>query len=233
MDRDEFLLLTIDKPKTYYETAIKELWYEAMKKELESIRKNKTLELIDLPPDHKIIGGGIEENNIEVKQATYVKKVLKQFAMEDCNSNKYLTHIRPNISYAVAIVSQYMEQPSTLNQHRTVVLSSCVAEFMAATTTSCQGLWLRNLLSEVLGCEPRLVTLYVDNKFAVALMNNSMFHGHGKHGNTQFHFIPECVENQQIVVEFVSTKEQRAYILTKALERVKSVEMRELLSVKS
>ena len=56
MDLDELLLLTADEPTTYHEAATEEAWNEAMKKELESIEKNKTWELTDLPAGHKTIG---------------------------------------------------------------------------------------------------------------------------------------------------------------------------------
>ena len=46
-------------------------------------------------------------------------------------------------------------------------------------------------------------------------------------------FISQCVEKRQIIVEFVCTREQRVDILTKALARVKFVEMRKLLGVKN
>ena len=88
-------------------------------------------------------------------------------------------------------------------------------------------------MSEVTGAEQKPVTLYVDNKSAIALMTNAVFHGRSKHIDTRFHFIRECVEKREIIVEFVSTREQRADILTKALARVKFAEMRELLSVKN
>ena len=104
---------------------------------------------------------------------------------------------------------------------------------MAATAASCQALWLRNLLSKVTKSELKLVTLYVDNKFAIALMKNLIFHGRSKHTDTCFHFIHECTEKRQIVVEFVCTRGQRGDILTKALTRVKFVEMQELLGVKN
>ncbi|KAL7608790.1 hypothetical protein Lser_V15G13166 [Lactuca serriola] len=39
---------------------------------------------------------------------------------------------------------------SSQKQH-TVALSSCEAEFMAATATTCQALWLRSLLKELIG----------------------------------------------------------------------------------
>ncbi|XP_042404662.1 uncharacterized mitochondrial protein AtMg00810-like [Zingiber officinale] len=95
-------------------------------------------------------------------------------------------------------------------KQKTVALSSCEAEFMAATTAACHALWLRSLASELTGVKPKPVTLFVDNKSAIALMKNP----------------------GQIVVEFVNTGEQRADALTKALPGVKLAAMRQLLSVR-
>ncbi|KAG6504883.1 hypothetical protein ZIOFF_037231 [Zingiber officinale] len=117
-------------------------------------------------------------------------------------------------------------------KQKTVVLSSCEAEFMAATTAACHALWLRSLTSELTGEKPKPVTLFVDNKSAIALMKNPVFHGRSKHIDTRFHFIRECVENGQIVVEFINTGEQRADVLTKALSEVKLAVMRQLLDVR-
>ncbi|KAG6520324.1 hypothetical protein ZIOFF_017373 [Zingiber officinale] len=114
-------------------------------------------------------------------------------------------------------------------KQKTVALSSCEAEFMAATTAACHALWLKSLASELTGVEPKPVTLFVDNKSAIALMKNPVFHGRSKHIDTKFHFIRECVEKGQIEVEFVNTGEQRADVLTKALSGVKLAAMRQLL----
>lgn len=118
-------------------------------------------------------------------------------------------------------------------KQKTVALSSCEVEFIATTTAACQALWLRCLVSEIVGMEPRPVTLFVDNKSAIALMKNPVFHGRNKHIDTRFHFIRECVENGQIIVEFVNTGEQRADVLTKALTGVKLAAMRQLLGVRN
>ncbi|KAG6539068.1 hypothetical protein ZIOFF_004221 [Zingiber officinale] len=117
-------------------------------------------------------------------------------------------------------------------KQKTVALSSCEAEFMAATTAACHALWLKSLASELTGVEPKPVTLFVDNKSAIALMKNPVFHGRSKHIDTKFHFIRECVEKGQIEVEFVNTGEQRADVLTKALSGVKLAAMRQLLGVR-
>ena len=46
-----------------------------------------------------------------------------------------------------------------------------------------------------------------------------------------FHFIRECVEKEQVEVEYVPRNEQRADILTKSLGRIKFKEMRSLIGV--
>ncbi|KAL4583820.1 hypothetical protein LXL04_008404 [Taraxacum kok-saghyz] len=52
-----------------------------------------------------------------------------------------------------------------------------------------------------------------------------------KHIDIRYHFIRECVERGQIIVEHVDSKDQRADILTKALAYVKHGEMRNLIGV--
>lgn len=48
---------------------------------------------------------------------------------------------------------------------------------MAATTVACQAIWLKNLLSQVTGKEVGPVVLYIDNKLAIDLAKNPVFHG--------------------------------------------------------
>nr|GEU80601.1 ribonuclease H-like domain, reverse transcriptase, RNA-dependent DNA polymerase [Tanacetum cinerariifolium] len=127
--------------------------------------------------------------------------------------------------YKKAIVTAVMKQP-------TVALSSCESEFMAATAAVCQALWLQRLLNALISWKKEKVTIRVDNKSAIALMKNLVFHGRSKHIDIRYHFIRECVEKNQIEVEHISGDLQRADILTKALARIKFAEMRELLGMK-
>ena len=75
--------------------------------------------------------------------------------------------------------------------------------------------------------------LFVENKSAIVLMKNPVFHGRIKHIDTRFHFIRECVEEGQIIVEFIRTDEQRADSLTKALPAAKLATMRHMLGVRN
>lgn len=116
-------------------------------------------------------------------------------------------------------------------KQETVALSSCEAEFMAATSAACQAVWLRELLAVVTGLEKQKVLILIDNKSAIALSKNPVFHGRSKHIHTHFHFIREHVENEQVEVEYVKGNEQVADPLTKALACIKFLEMRPLLGV--
>lgn len=118
-------------------------------------------------------------------------------------------------------------------KQRYVALSSCEAEFMAATTAACQGVWLRNLLSQITNVQPSPVIIYIDNKSAIDLAKNQVFHGRSKHIDIRFHFIHDCIEKGVIVIKHISTGEQRADILTKAMTTSKFERMRDLLGLRN
>lgn len=112
-----------------------------------------------------------------------------------------------------------------------MALSSCEAEFMAATEAAKQAIWLQDLLSEITGRKAEKTLIRVDNKSAIALAKNPVFHRRSKHIQKRFHFIRECVERDHIDVEHVPGTEQKADILTKALAKIKFKEMREKIQV--
>ncbi|KAG7571799.1 Zinc finger CCHC-type superfamily [Arabidopsis suecica] len=113
----------------------------------------------------------------------------------------------------------------------TVALSSCEAEFMAATEAAKQAVWLQELLGEVIGGLNERVLILLDNKSAIALTKNPVFHGRSKHIHKRYHFIRECVENELVEVDHVPGEIQKADILTKALGRIRFKDMRELIGV--
>ena len=70
-----------------------------------------------------------------------------------------------------------------------MALSSCEAEYIAAATASCQGVWLARLLGELRGEEAGTVTLKVDNQSVIQLSRNPVFHDQSKHIDVKFHYI--------------------------------------------
>ncbi|GJV75037.1 zinc finger, CCHC-type containing protein [Tanacetum coccineum] len=132
------------------------------------------------------------------------------------------------------IIFYYGESPISWSTQKqaTVALSSCESEFIAATAAATQALWLKRLLSKLTHTQEEKITIQVDNKSAIALMKNPVFHGRSKHIDTKYHFIRECVEREDIQVEFVSGEYQKADILTKALPKIKFLTMRQLIGLK-
>ena len=57
-----------------------------------------------------------------------------------------------------------------------------------------------------------------DNKSAIALTKNPMFHGKSKHISIKFHYIRKLVKNQEIELKFYKSENQVADIFMKPLK---------------
>ena len=82
---------------------------------------------------------------------------------------------------------------NTMKQN-VVALSSCEAEYIAASVASCQEIWIVRFVEELLNIKVRPFKLFVENKSAIALSKNPSQHGQSKHIDRKFHFIRDCVE---------------------------------------
>jgi hypothetical protein len=111
-------------------------------------------------------------------------------------------------------------------KQRVVALSSCEAEYVAATTAATQAIWLAQLLSKLTEEEAQTVELKVDSKSALALARNPVFHGRSKHIELRNHFIRGCLDDGRISTTYIPTADQFTDILTKTLGRVKFQELR-------
>ncbi|CAL8999384.1 unnamed protein product [Prunus brigantina] len=157
----------------------------------------------------------------------------------------YLSHTRPDIAYAVSVVSQFMHSPS--EDHMNAVLRILrylksapgkglifskhghlnidgysdadwvEAKFRGMTKEICELLWLRKLLTE-LGYKPTsTMNLFCDNKAAIAIAQNPVQHDRTKHVEVDRHFIKQKLEAKVFQFPFVKSEDQLADILTKAI----------------
>ena len=100
-----------------------------------------------------------------------------------------------------------------------IALSSCEAEYVAGSLAACQANWLQSLLSEMNIIEDITVVLKIDNKSAINLAKNPVSHGKSKHIETRFHFLRDQVTKGKLKLEYCSTDNQQADILTKVVKR--------------
>jgi Reverse transcriptase (RNA-dependent DNA polymerase) len=116
-------------------------------------------------------------------------------------------------------------------KQKVVALSSCEAEYIAASAAACQGVWLEALRAELMEQSSQKIMLRIDNQSAISLCKNPVFHDRSKHIDTKYHYIRENVENGRIAVEHVGTSEQLADMLTKPLSRIRFAELRHRIGV--
>jgi hypothetical protein len=110
-------------------------------------------------------------------------------------------------------------------KQQVVALSSCEAEYIAASTASTQALWLVQLLGDLFGRDTGVVELRVDSKSALALAKHLVFHERSKHIRVRYHFIGGCLEEGSFKACYINTKDQLVDLLTKPLGRIKFVEL--------
>ena len=71
----------------------------------------------------------------------------------------------------------------------------------------------------------------VDNKSAIALAKNPVFHDRSKHIDIRYHYIRECITRKDVQVEYVKSQDQIADIFTKPLKFEDFVRLRNLLGL--
>jgi hypothetical protein len=98
-----------------------------------------------------------------------------------------------------------------------VTLSTCEAEYVAAFSCVCHSLWLHKLLKEMNFSQEKATNIRVDNKSAIELAKNPMYHERSKHIDVHFHFIREHVKNDDVEMTHVANRDQVADIFTKPL----------------
>ena len=114
-----------------------------------------------------------------------------------------------------------------------MALSSAEVEYMASIQSSCEALWLCKLLVGLFGVQLRPTMIYRDNQSCIKLSENPFFHDRSKNIEIRYHFIQDYVQRGAVELQYISTNEQVADILTKALGKGKFVFFGDKLGVVS
>jgi hypothetical protein len=102
-------------------------------------------------------------------------------------------------------------------RQKVVTVSSTEAEYIAASEAAKEACWLRMLLRGISVPVDHPTPLLGDNNGAHILACDPVFHARAKHIDNRYHHIRDCVEKKKIFLSHVSTSDNVADALTKAL----------------
>jgi hypothetical protein len=112
-----------------------------------------------------------------------------------------------------------------------VALSTVEAEYIATCSASNKAVWLRKLLAGLFDLELEATCIWCDNQSCVKLTENPVFHDKSKHIEIRYHYIRDMVQKGVVKLQYVTTNEKIADVLTKPLLRVNFVYFRDKLGV--
>nr|GEV61802.1 cysteine-rich RLK (receptor-like protein kinase) 8 [Tanacetum cinerariifolium] len=116
----------------------------------------------------------------------------------------YLTITPPDIAFSS-------------KKQNVVSRSSSEAEYRAMAQTTCELVWLHNLLGEIGFPQSKPMKMWCDNQAAIYIATNLVFHEMTKHIEVDCHFTREKLKDGTIITPHIRTKSQLADVLTKAL----------------
>ena len=93
-------------------------------------------------------------------------------------------------------------------QQASVAMSSCEAEYLAASHAAKEALWEATFLKELGLSTGEGVTIQCDSQSALKLMKNPLYHSKTKHIDIHVHFIRELIEAGKVAFEFCPTSLQ-------------------------
>jgi hypothetical protein len=110
-----------------------------------------------------------------------------------------------------------------------VALSTCEAELYAEAAAVQEVQWLRGALAELGIDAPGPSIISGDNQSTITISKNGVKTERTKHVDVKYHFVTNAINDEQIELRWVPTKQQQADILTKALATPTFVALRQQL----
>jgi hypothetical protein len=102
-----------------------------------------------------------------------------------------------------------------------IALRKVEAQYISTCSASCEAIWIQNLLTDLFDLEMRETVILCDNQSCINMTENPVFHDRSKHIEICYHYICDMVQRGALKLEYISTDEQVADMLTKPLSHVK------------
>ena len=102
-----------------------------------------------------------------------------------------------------------------------IAQSTAEAEYVAANATVNQAIWIRKILADLHMKQNEPTQIHVDNQAAIAISNDSVFHGKTKHFKIKLYHLREEQNDGEVKLLYCKTEDQIADVLTKALPKAR------------
>ncbi|KAJ9539489.1 LOW QUALITY PROTEIN: hypothetical protein OSB04_032222 [Centaurea solstitialis] len=133
----------------------------------------------------------------------------------DADYDGDLTSKRSTTGYCVFVGGNLVSWRS--KKQNVVSRSSAESEYRAMAQTTCELIWLRNVLGEIGFSQSKPMNLWCDNEATIHIANNPVFHERMKHIEVDCHFTREKLKDGTISTPHIRTRDQLADVFTKAL----------------
>ena len=137
--------------------------------------------------------------------------------------------MRSTSGYCFTFGSAYFSWCS--KKQEIVAQSTAEAEFIAATATVNQALWLKKLMDDLHLEQEDSIEVFVDNQATLAISQNPVFHGRTKHFKVKYYFLREVQRSGEVKLVYCSSKNQIIDIFTKSFSAGRFEVLREKLGV--
>ena len=117
-----------------------------------------------------------------------------------------------------------------VNKQKCIALSTTEAEIIALSKAIQDLLWIKGIANETVSVKN--VIVYEDNQSSIKCITNENNFGRMKHIDIKLKFIRDVVSRNKIKIEYISTENQVADMLTKALPKSKFYELLKLCNLK-
>lgn len=90
-----------------------------------------------------------------------------------------------------------------------VALSTTKSEYISASQTVKEIIWLNRLTSELLKRKLEILILHVNNQSTIKLIKNPEYHKRTKHIDIRYHFVRGKFFDKLFIVQYITTKGSR------------------------